>query len=142
MNSAVLFILLNFLIIMENIINKKPILIYMAKKEEKEGSLKSFLESELVEKLKEGGKALIEEVIHKGQDIVYQTERKIIDNMIVAVVLLVGIIMIVLALAFFLVEVLQLTKYASLLIIGLVLIIGALIFKRKIDKTKYYNLWR
>lgn len=114
----------------------------MAKKEEKEGVLKSFLESALVEKIKEGGKVLIEEVLHKGQDIVYQTERKIIDNMIVAVVLLVGIIMIVLSIVFFMVEVLELPKYASFLVLGLILIIGALIFKRKIEKTKYYNLWR
>ena len=130
------------MIIRENIINKKPILLLMAKKEEKEGVLKSFLESALVEKIKEGGKVLIEEVLHKGQDIVYQTERKIIDNMIVAVVLLVGVIMLVLSIIFFMVEVLELPKYASLLILGLILIIGALIFKRKIDKTKYYNLWR
>jgi hypothetical protein len=114
----------------------------MVKKEEKEGGLRGFLESAFVEKIKEGGKFLVDEVIHHAQDIVYQTERKIIDNMIVAVVLLVGIIMLVLAVVFFMMEVLGLPKYASLLILGLVLIIGALLFKRKIDKTKYYNIWR
>ena len=114
----------------------------MAKKDEKEGALKGFLESALVEKIKEGGKFLVDEVVHHAQDIVYQTERKLIDNMIVAVVLLVGIIMLVLAAVFFMTDFLGLQRYAVLLILGLVLVIGALIFKRKIEKTKYYNIWR
>ena len=119
----------------------------MARPEAKKGgafekikdSIKSVLESTLVAQLKEGAKFLVEELVHKGQDIVYQTEKKIVDSLVAAVILLVGIVMIILAVTFFLTDFFRLERYWSFLIVGLVLIIAAILFKKRIEKTKYYS---
>lgn len=120
----------------------------MAKKAQKEGDggikdmIKSALSSKFASTIKDNLKELIHEIIHKAQDIAYQTERKILDNLIAAVVFLFGIVMVVLAAAFFLIDRYGLERYWAFLIIGLIMLFISILFKRKIDKTKYYNFER
>jgi len=119
----------------------------MAKTEAKKGgafdrikeAVKGVLESTLVAQLKEGTKFLVEELIHKGQDIAYYTEKKMIAQFNASVMMLFGIIMIFLAITFFLTDFLKLERYWSFLIVGLFLLVISLFLKKSLEKTKYYS---
>jgi len=102
-------------------------------------SILSVLESSLVDKMKDGAKGLLEELIHRIQDIAYQTEKKMIEKLIAALMMIVGVIFIILAITYFLTDFLRLQKYWSFLIVGLALIVIAFLLKIGTEKTKYYS---
>lgn len=122
----------------------------MAKKEEEKkkkpekliDSVKEIISSLVVDKLKEGARSLIEEFIHKAQDIIYQTEKRVIDNFSAAVLALAGFILIVLAFAYFMIDFFKIQRYWVFITAGLILIIVSLIIMKRVEKTKYYNFGR
>jgi len=117
----------------------------MAKKEDSKktagwaDSLKETLSSLVIDKIKERARELIEEFVHKAQDIFYQTQKSMMDNFSATVMALAGFLMIVMALAYFMIDYLKLQKYWSFLAAGAVLLIVSLILRKRIEKTKYYN---
>ena len=122
----------------------------MAKKEEEKkkkpekliDSVKETFSSLIADKLKEGARALAEELIHKAQDIIYQTEKRVIDSFSAAVLALAGFILIVLAFAYFMIDFLKIQRYWIFLIAGLILIIVSLIIMKSVERTKYYDFRR
>jgi uncharacterized membrane protein len=105
-------------------------------------SLKSALSGPVASSLVHQFKNYMKDIAHKVQDIAYQTEKKVLDNLFAAIILLVGLIMIVIAIVFFINDFFGLNRYWGFLIVGLIMIISALLYKRKIDNTKYYNFER
>jgi predicted ABC-type sugar transport system permease subunit len=84
----------------------------------------------------------MKDISHQVQDIAYQTEKKLLDNLFAAIVLLVGLIMLIIAIVFFINDFFGLNRYWGFFIVGLIMIISALLYKKKIDSTKYYNFER
>lgn len=114
--------------------------------DKKEGStldkVKSAIKHAISDNLVSVVKLHLENITHRIQDIAYHTEKKILDNLLAAVIMIIGIIMITLAAAFFITDYFSLSRYWGFLIVGLVLVIISLIYKRRIEKTKYYNFER
>ncbi|MCX6707246.1 MAG: hypothetical protein NT001_03850 [Candidatus Woesearchaeota archaeon] len=115
----------------------------MAKKRKSaHNGLKSALSGSITSILVHQLKAYMKDIARQVQDIAYQTEKKILDNLFASIILLVGLIMIVIAIVFFINDFFGLDRYWGFFIVGLVLIIISLLYKRKIDNTKYYNFER
>jgi len=112
----------------------------MAEGDKKEGNtlnaIKKIFSSQLVPVVKEGFKSLLK----KAQDIIYQTEKKIIENVLAAIILITGFIFMIVGIAFFINEYFDLSPYWGFLLMGLLLMVIAYIFKIHIDKTKYYKM--
>lgn len=105
-------------------------------------SIKSALSESISSNLLGHIKRYMKDIAHKVQDIAYQTEKKILDNLFASIILLVGLIMIVISIVFFINDFFGLDRYWGFFIVGLILIIFSLLYKRKIEKTKYYNFER
>ncbi len=87
-------------------------------------------------------KSYMKDLAHQAQDIAYQTERKVLENLFAATGILIGGVFIVLAVVFFINDFFMLDRHWGFLIVGLALVAVSLIYKRKIEKTKYYNFRR
>ena len=105
-------------------------------------TLKETLSTFLIDKVKERARELIEEFVHKAQDIIYQTEKHAIDNFSAAILALAGFILVVVAFAYFMMDFFKMQKYWGFLMAGLILIIVSLIIKKRVEKTKYYDFGR
>lgn len=114
--------------------------------EKKEGNtldkIKSVVKQAVSDNLINAVKSHLKNITHKVQDIAYQTEKKILDNLFAEIVMLAGLILITLSIVFFIIDYFVLERYWGFLIVGLVLVIISLIYKRKIEKTKYYSFER
>jgi len=115
----------------------------MAKKKEGEGgileTIKSVFSSILINNVKERAKEIIEHFVQEAQHIIYQTEKKVIDNFMAAAIMLLGAIVLIFGVMFFLTDFVGVSRYWVYMGAGIILIIVAFIFKGKIDKTKYYD---
>lgn len=105
-------------------------------------SIKSLLSESISSNIVKHIKSYMKDIAHKVQDIAYQTEKKILDNLFASIILLVGLIMIVISMVFFINDFFGLDRYWGFFIVGIILIICSLVYKRKIEKTKYYNFER
>lgn len=112
----------------------------MAEGDKKEANMlnaiKKIFSSQLVPVVKSG----LKNIVKKAQDIVYQTEKKIIENLLAAIILITGFIFMVVGVAFFINDYFGLSTYWGFLIIGLLLMVIAYIFKMHINKTKFYKM--
>jgi len=105
-------------------------------------TLKETLSTFLIDQVKSRARELIEEFVHKAQDIIYQTEKHVIDNFSAAILALAGFILVVVAFAYFMMDFFKMQKYWGFLMAGLILIIVSLIIKKTVEKTKYYDFGR
>jgi len=115
----------------------------MAKKEEKSAnwidSLKETLSSLVIDKLKERARELAEEFVHETQDIIYQTQKNVMDHFSATLMELAGFILIVMAFCYFLMDYFGVQRYWSFLVAGAILIIVSMVVKKKVEKMKYYK---
>lgn len=76
----------------------------------------------------------------KAQDAVYHTQKKVMDNFLMGSILLAGLLLIIIGAIYFINDYFSLDRYWGFLIVGVVLIIIALVFRKRIEKTKYYQM--
>ncbi len=82
-------------------------------------------------------KFLFSQGLHKIQETIYLTEKKLIQHLYAALILLAGTLFLAVGIALFLAQTLQLGMGAGFLIVGIILMIIALILKRYITQTMY-----
>jgi len=115
----------------------------MANKKEGEGrileTIKNVFSSILINNLKTRAKEVMEHFIREAQHIIYQTEKKALDNLMAAAIMLLGTIILIFGIMFFLTDFLGIPKYLVYIIAGIILILFAIALKCGIDKTKYYD---
>lgn len=103
----------------------------------KEGTVMEIVDkivsSAVLGNLKKTAKDLLKE----AQKTAYLTERKIIENLATAVFLLLGIIFVAISLVMFINKQFNLESQWGYLIMGLIIIIIALVFKQYINKTSF-----
>ncbi|PIN86821.1 hypothetical protein COV19_03020 [Candidatus Woesearchaeota archaeon CG10_big_fil_rev_8_21_14_0_10_44_13] len=111
----------------------------MAEKKEGKGAmgqLTNLVSASILPIIKDG----ISSLIKKAQDAIYHTEKKVIENIIMASIFAMGFVFIALALVFFINDYFSLAKYWGFLVVGMFMIFIAYAFKIHIEKTKYHKI--
>ena len=99
--------------------------------------------AELMEGLKSGVVSgviqYIKNFTNRVQDIVYRTQKKVIQIFYASALFIAGVIFLSIAVVLLISEYLQLSKGWSFLILGLVLIILAMFVKMNVERTKFFK---
>lgn len=114
----------------------------MAKKEGIGSEIKSIIKDAISTNLISHAKTYMKDFAHKAQEVAYQTEKKIVENLFAGAVMMMGFALIVIAVVYFVNDFFDLDRYWGFLIIGLILIVFSFIYKRSIEKRKYYKFER
>ncbi|MBD3313341.1 hypothetical protein GF345_02775 [Candidatus Woesearchaeota archaeon] len=118
----------------------------MAKAKKKEESLGSEIKDAIKDAFAANvlvqAKEYMKDLAHRAQEVAYHTEQKILENLFAGIILFVGSVMIIMAVVYFINDYFLLDRYWGFLIVGLVLVVIALFYKRKIERTRYYDFER
>ncbi len=101
-------------------------------------SLKNTVSAVLLTHIKERTKEMVEHFVDEAQHVSHQIEKKFFENLFFVLLLVSGIIIVALAVVYFLTDSLGLPRHYGFLIIGIVVILISLIIKKQIDKAKHY----
>ena len=108
----------------------------MAKKEEK-STVRQVLDSLVSSAILGNLKSAAKDLFKQAQKTAYLTEQKILENIAAGVFMLLGVVFVAISLAMFVNKQFNLDQQWGYLIIGLIIIIIALLFKQYINKTKF-----
>lgn len=125
--------------IKKNFLNNRHIKPNMAEKKggkDLKDQIMGAVTSNVIPYLKEGVKGIVK----KAQDAIYHTEKKIMENLLMAAILIIGFIFILVGVVYFINDYFALDSYWGFLIMGLILMIIAYFFRKHIEKTKYYKV--
>ena len=109
----------------------------MKKESEEPGQLKKIISEVITGTVLSHIKETARNVIHKAQDIAYHTEKKILEFLSAAIILICGVIFIAVGSALLINNKLRLESHWGFLIVGIILIFVAFIGLNYFHKTKY-----
>lgn len=107
-----------------------------AKEDDNFEKVKSFFLDIFLKNVVSTIKGQFDYFLGKIQGKLYQTEKGIIERLIAATILLIGFIFLFLSLAYYLIEVQNISKSLSFLIVGIILIIISVIMKFTLFRKK------
>ncbi|MFO8016929.1 MAG: hypothetical protein R6U32_07555 [Candidatus Woesearchaeota archaeon] len=125
----------------------------MAKKEDKKGSREreestdkkkstgikqeiiSLVSSNITPLVKDG----VQSMIRKVQDAVYHTEKKVVEDLLTAVILFAGLIFLAIGVAFLINNYFMLDRQWGFLIVGVLMLAGAYMMRAHTEKTRYMD---
>jgi magnesium-transporting ATPase (P-type) len=109
----------------------------LAKKKEKieESNIKGILKQMLLPNLKNILSSYFSDMLHKTQETIYETEKKLEKNMLIVAVFILGLIFAFIGITFLVEEYSNLSKGSSFFLIGFILVFISMIFML-LDKNK------
>lgn len=113
----------------------------MAAEDKKEGSsLKKQIMAIISSNISPILKAGFQGIVKKVQDVIYHTQKRVMENFLMVLLLFAGFVFISVSAVFFINSYFELDAYWGFLIMGLLLVMTAFIFRWHIKKTRYFRL--